>query len=229
MCAHPGVAQDDTDEWGLGIISRVDTPIKSEIIDFPVGSTKVYDEPEGSCVGEITKDEEYSPHYYNVFLVPGIKSDSSAVKREDLREVTYEGTCLKYYEVEDGYVKVLQYTFDDGVWIAIDDLKEDGFAPLSWTDYLLKKKSGFFPRKGYTLKLKENPSSGSKTIIEMQGDAFLIDFTGKYDGGWFEVQVSRFSQYYLSVNEEIPQLYFGWILVLDDRAHPVVWYYTRGC
>lgn len=229
ICASPAIAQDDIDEWGLGIISRFDMPNLSEIIDFPVGSTEVYDKNNGNHIGKIIKEKQYTRHYYNVFLVIGINGDSTAVKREDLREVTYEGTCLKYYEVKDGYVNVLRDTFDKGVWIDIEDLKKNGFAPLSWTDFLLKKKSGFFPLRGLTINLKENPSSESKTIVEMHGDVFLIEFTGEHKGGWFEVRVLRYSQHPLIADEENPAAYHGWILALDDQVHPQVWYYTRGC
>lgn len=227
LLGSSSIAQTEINEWGLGIISSIITPNKSEIINFPIGSLKVFDNPNGNQIGTIIKDKEYDPYYYNVLLNLNTNSDNIKVKREDLREVTYEGTCLKYYDNKDGFLKILIYTHENGVWINSIKLKFNDFEPIHWQEFLVEKGKGFIPYQDRKIKLQEKPSLKSNTILEIQGRGYRIDLIGRQNGDWFEVTVNEYD-----LSDEFKKntigTYTGWMQIVDDEKHPVIWYYTRG-
>jgi len=224
-------AQDKIDEWGIGIISQTDFANKAETVNFPIGNTRIYDQPNGNICGIISKQaihQDQYPNYYSLCLKINNK-DSIIMNRSDLREITYEGGCLKYYEERDGFVRVLKYTYTDEVWIQVDSLQNKEFTPLTWKEFLLKKMTYFVPPRNQTIVLKISPDSSSETIIEMDSNRFLINLTGEHKDNWFKVNIKEYSRYFLEVSSETPKLYQGWIQAIDDQGHPLIWYYTRGC
>lgn len=222
-------AQNNIDEWGLGIISNYNNANKSEIINFPIATLNIYDKPSGNAIGKISKDEEYAHHYYNVEVKLHNAKNVLKVIKDDLREISYEGTCLKFYKVKENYIQILIHSLPNGVWIKIEDLHNFKFYPVSWKEFLLSKKTGFFPKREGGINLRESPSLSSKVIVEMHGDLYNIDLTGKNIHNWFEVKVLKYDQHPCTGKYKILKELTGWIKTIDKKNHPKIWFYTRGC
>jgi len=229
FCGDISSAQDNIDEWGIGIISRTDFANKSETVNFPPGDNFIYDKPNGRVIGFINKSTEYRDPIFEAIHLEFNGNKNQKMNRADFKEINYEGGCLKYYEERDGFVRVLKYTYNSEVWISIDSLNAKGYMPLSWPEFMFKQKTFFVLPKNEIIMLKLSPDTNSQTITKLDSDRFHITITGEHKNNWFKVTVKEYSQYYLEVQSETPLIYEGWLQAIDNNGHPIIWYYTRGC
>lgn len=112
------------------------------------------------------------------FLVAG------TFRPTEQRRIHYEHTFLLYVAERNGFIKILPETFGGGVWIAVEDLKRQGFSPESWQSYLHKEYSAFhlLPPDRFALNLRTEATADSDKLVPLRGDAFDIRLSGSFEG-----------------------------------------------
>ena len=213
--------------WGIGIISSIHGN-RSQTTNFPDTLIPVFGFPKGNQIGFIGKDT--SDPYSNplLFLVISANQRKMTVSWVDLKEINYEGSCLKYYEQIDDYVNVLYHTLKRGVWIKISDLRDNGYYPQDWMNFLLDQRRAYFPNVEGGLNLRKNPNIKDKPIIVLHRVPGWILLTGKVEGLWAEVEFVQYaSGDPFALNSKIANKWKGWIKAIDDKGFPNIWFYTR--
>ncbi len=216
-------------KWGIGIVSRIGNRNRSAQMNYPETPVSVYNSPRGHKIGSLIERESSHP-YYKLFLYKFKDQTKTIVKTDDLREINYEGTCLKYYKLVDGYANVLLRAHEGGVWLSVDEIKDKGYYPQNWMDFLLSKKHIYYPFIKDSLDIKLEPSIDSETVARIKGDLYKVTFTGKTQGKWAEVLVIKYDNHFCSGEKQtIIGKWKGWLQPLNKKGYPNIWFYTRGC
>jgi len=223
-------------QWGIGIIQ--DTKEEhSETLDFPRDTVAMYDSS-GKKVGFLYEDPagKSDPNLY--WWLRGrlfADSNSFAVQGEDVREVTYEGTCLKYYERKQQYVRVLAYTFkNQPLWLNIEELQHQGYEIEDWKSFISRSPQDreWFRMQDEpsSLLLRDVPSTKGRVLFAMKGFNHIILSLGEWKGSWLRVHVLQYSVADCAPDpSNLIKEYRGWIRALDPKGFPRIWFPTRGC
>ncbi|MEI6764231.1 MAG: hypothetical protein WCM76_01240 [Bacteroidota bacterium] len=213
--------------WGSGIIIP-EKGIQTMHINMPLASFGLFDTPGGKKAGTI-----FMKNSVNVVYSLEQKMIVCRVKDEDLAEVAAAGWCLKYYGEQGDFVKILVQSTGIGLWISKTELNYLHLKPETWLDFMLAKKTGFYPNIDIGLNLRLEPDAGSKKIVLMKGDHYLIDLDGETDGAWAKATVKKYStrpcKAASSDNLSAQETLHGWIKIVDDKGFPNIWFYPRGC
>lgn len=96
--------------------------------------------------------------------------------------------------------------------------------------FLLTGGHTLFPESlNIKMNLRAKPEASSELLAQLSDDRFFITPSGKSHGLWVEVKVVQYEDAYCSGNDTIVGNWTGWVKLLDDKGHPNLWYYTRGC
>jgi hypothetical protein len=213
--------------WGSGIIIP-EKGIQPMHINMPLASFELFDTPGGEKAGAI-----FMKNSVNIVYSLERKMIVCRVKNEDLIEVVAAGWCLKYYEEQGDFIKILVQSTDNGMWISKTELNYLHMKPETWLNFMLAKKTGFYPNIDIGLNLRQEPDAGSKKIVLMKGDHYLIDLDGETEGAWAKATVKKYNtrpcKSISTDNLNVLETYHGWLKIVDDKGFPNIWFYTRGC
>jgi hypothetical protein len=207
---------DNKDIWGIGIISN-SIRNKSESINFPDTVINVYDIPNGLIIGKIIKQKNGG--YYNIQLELKDSNEKFQITIQDLIEIYYEGTCLKYYEKKNNFIQCLLNLRNGGVWISIDDLTKNGFSPIDWTTFLLATKTTYFSILSKGDLVFDEMGNVIDTLKIVKNYVRLIN---KADNGYVKVKIFSSEK----TDDNISKT--GWIKIIDEKGHPTIFFGTRG-
>lgn len=213
--------------WGIGIISHRERNMAESLnmAELPISA---YDSPQGRQIGIIIRDPTSISYPHFGFYLRLNDDEQVGIARSDYREIKYEGSCLKYYEAKQKFVKVLLHSYKNGVWVNEADLGD--FYAQNWSTFLLKKKETFFRLQDTPLKIYKTPAVNSPIVTSVQGTKYYIRLTENVNGNWAQVVIEEFDQPYCSSNEQnLIKNWKGWISLLSDRGNPRIWFFTRGC
>lgn len=215
--------------WGLGILVPLNDEIHSGKTNFTDSALKLYESPGKEEIGFIRKEAmEKTSGIINERIYIEYPDSTAEIPHTYLREVTYEGTCLKYYETENGYIRISPDK-SHPLWIDESELEQAGYKKRSWYAHLKMLNTNFFPLPMGGINLRAEPSSGSQRQITIKEDRFLIKLTGNQEQKWFEVEIEEYEQHPCSGEKKLIQVWKGWIKAINDDEIPNLWYYTRGC
>jgi hypothetical protein len=218
---NPGQSDKNNDDnWGIGIISNMKLN-ESEIINFPSHDIYVYNKPNGIKIGKILKIN--SDEYYKIYFDDFVNKKRLRVSLDDLVEINYEGTCLKYYEKTDNYIKCLNNLIDGGVWINTKDLKIYGFSDLDWRNFLIQTDRCYFPINNNGLLIFD---SDGNVIDTLKKNLNVLKLINAYQNGLVKVNIYNLDECG-SCGEKLIKT--GWMKIIDDNGSPLIYFYTRGC
>lgn len=213
--------ENNKDLWGQGILSRIKYNF-AEMINLPDSSLNIYKKPNGQKFGELQRNS-HEQAYYNVYLSFTTNRKDIKVDIRDLIEINYEGTCLKYYDKQDGYVQCLINNYVGGIWIKIEELEKLGFKPTDWLTFLTGIEKCFFPLKATTMALY---NADGLCIDSLTRGEHVIKLTKESKNEYQQVVLERPNECGGCSGNQIGS---GYIKAIDDNGHPRIWYYTRGC
>ncbi|NQY08407.1 MAG: hypothetical protein HRT71_02700 [Flavobacteriales bacterium] len=217
--------------WGVGIISNKSGNGTAKV-NFPAGGIKVYSSAGGQVVGDIKYKGgdigKFDIYHQFELIKQGSKIEFNVY---DLKEISFEGECLKYYKVSAGYVQVLTSTINNGVWLKISDLEETGFFTQPWLHFLQNRGVIFFPIKKDVngLKLMQENVEPSTIMDNMIGKKYKIRLTGANKGNWLEVTLKEYDKNPCDKSSVFVKNQKGWVKALNDKGEPNIWFNTRGC
>ena len=228
-------SQSDTSEflnWCAGIV-RDTGGYHAEIINFPKQELHLYDK-DGKSIGVLfsapASSNMINPYWW---LRAYLNNNSTTYTnfRNDCIEVTYEGVCLKYYERNQQFIRVLHNVIPDPpVYLKISDIERLGYEIVDWKEFIGISRKGWrrFDHHGPPLTLRESPSLISKPILSFHGNLYVIEIIGPWKGSWVYVEIMQYSKFDMILNErDIQHRYRGWIKALDERGFPNIWFTTR--
>lgn len=225
FCCRTSSAQSTV--WGAGIVIP-EKGISELAINMPYTSFELLDSPGGKKAGTI-----FMKNSLNLVYSLNSKMIVCRVSADDITEVAAHGYCLKYYQAQGDFIKVLQASTGTGLWLSRTELKYLHLAPQDWFSFLVTRKSGFHPVVDIGLNLRQEPDAAGKKIVLMKGDRYMIDLDGQTDGLWAKVTVKRFASRPCASSDPagltpLEQL-SGWIKIVDDKGFPNIWFYPHGC
>lgn len=121
----------------------------------------------------------------------------------------YKASSIKYYQIENGFVRVLANSVEGGVWVKLKHRFERngssasiGLIPVEWTPASVGTPSNWGHRglepwrtSGYDgFHLREQPSFKSKIVLKLDKSQHIIKYgTGQIHEKWAEVVVEEIS------------------------------------
>ena len=214
-------SENNKDLWGQGVLSRIKNNL-AERINLPDSSINIYKKPNGKKYGELKRNSGENT-YYNVYLSFTTNQADIKVDIRDLIEIHYEGTCLKYYDKQDGYILCLINNYVGGIWIKIEELEKLGFRPMNWLTFLTSIDRCFYPLKATTMALY---NADGLFIDSLTRGKQVIKLTKESKNEYQQVVLQRPNECGGCSGNQIGS---GYIKAIDENGHPLIWYYTRGC
>lgn len=204
--------------WGEGFFTRLSGNY-SEQLNF-VDTIKAYNSPDGDPIGLIIRNTN-NDGYYNVFLQ--IDHKAFAIKRDDVVEINYEGTCVKYYKnVNDFYLCLINNDIG-GVWIKKYDLINNGFKPIDWSHFIPTVKSRFHALHKTMVPLYD---SNGVIIDTLYSTGKEVKLTGEKCGDLYKVDIHNPDDCAGGDGQKVGE---AWVKIVDSIGKPIIFYYTRGC
>ena len=178
--------------------------------------------------GVLSVEEDYEEGFGYIVLLSNGNRTQIDLHDEVFKEVAYEEFALKYTDIKDDFLKVLESHGD--YWISIHDLEKAGFTNLSWINFLIQKKFSYYANKP-GLRLRESPNTDSRILSTIKGQSTIIEVTGEISGNWAKVKIFRLKKDSCPIEENIDYVYVqeGWIKIVNDDGYPNVYFYPRGC
>ena len=206
------------DSWGKGFFTDLSID-KSGILNF-CDSITIFDNPNGDSIGLIVKNSN-AAEYYIYFLQ--INGKTSAITRKDIIEVTYEGTCVKYYASKNGYYLCNVNNELGGVWIKEADLEKVGFKPIDWKQFLTQKKKRLHALHETIVPMYDSDYTIIDTLFSTGKE---VKLTGKNQNDLYKVNIFNPTECVGGDGKKVGE---AWIEIVDSLGKPIVFYYTRGC
>lgn len=219
-------------QFGL-ILPEIDTAtltINSWLL-IPEEGFNIYDAPGGNITGVLTRQTEM---YESLLLKYADKNKPvSLVELVNAEEVGSEEFALRYFERRDGFLRILSK--EDNYWVRETELERQGFETVDYLNFFLQNSIAYH---GYYanepgLNLHEYPTENSSIIKTIQGDLLMITPQDEFVGNWMKVIVVE--SYENPCNTDVPyeenmvNVYHGWIKMVNDNGERNVWWYPRGC
>lgn len=217
------IAQESSFEaWGIGIVTgpfvQENLPINTVL--EALSGLIIFDAPDGIPIGKLTGADG---------LQMSCNAQVIEVDSKDLREYTYGLSGLIYFEEKQGYLRMFNHSYSGGVWVRRSELTQHDWKSLTWMDFLMAGNTLFPESLNINMNLRAKPEAASQLLVKLSDDRFFITPTGKSQGLWAEVKVVQYEEPYCSGNDKVIGNWTGWVKLLDDKGHPNLWYYTRGC
>jgi hypothetical protein len=211
---------------GIGILAP-EKGINSMYYNFPLAEIILYNTPDGANAGIIIKKNSL-----NIIYKLNDQPLAFRVNEKDIAEIEFAGFCLKYFEQQGNFVKVLVNSTIKGYWISLAELQYLRYKSISWMDVFSFKKKFFYSQVDVGVNLRSEPDQKSRKIMLLKGNHYAIMLTGEIDGLWAEVIVGHYSKPPCEQNDQggkPTEEWNGWIKVIDDAGYPNIWFYPRGC
>lgn len=223
FCIQGILAQETSFEaWGIGItmgsFDQENIPTDSLLEDLT--GLIVFDTPNGIPIGKLVGVEG---------LQMSCNAQMIQIDQRDFREYTYGVSGLTYFEEKEGYLRMFTHSYAGGVWVRQSELAYQEWNKQTWMEFLLTGHTLFPESLKVKMNLRAKPEAGATLLTTLSDDRFFITATGKSQGLWAEVKVVQYEEAYCSGNDTILNTWTGWVKLLDDKGHPNLWYYTRGC
>jgi len=219
--------QENYAKFGIGYLVA-EQGLQEFSINFPNASFDLFVTPNGKKAGTI-----YKKDFINLMYQFNTGASAFRVKNEDLAEFTGKTFCLKYFEKQDGFLKILVNSTGKGYWISEKELKYLRIISISWLEYFIQQKGDFYPAIEIGLNLREKPKAESKKIALLKGDYFVIRLNGNTEGFWAEAEVKKFATRPCKSADPAtlkPEAIMnGWVKILDDSGAPNIWFHVKGC
>lgn len=190
---------------------------------IPTSGLKVYEQPNGSAIGELTlgapdnNNERYSANIK-------IKGDQRKFSYKNLEMVGYEIMAMKFKNTSSNYVQL-----NNGYWLSVEELTSKQLKLTSWVEYIIEKDTEWYANDP-GLNLRELPSTDSNVLATLKGDLWGISPTEEIEGNWCKVTVTHYRQHPCSGNDNLViSTLTGWIKLISDEQTPNVWNYGKGC
>ncbi|MEM7368626.1 MAG: hypothetical protein AAF587_08470 [Bacteroidota bacterium] len=211
------------ENWGIGLIFDPNQDVEGHVgaIAETLSGLVLFDDVDGAPIGKILGTEGIQ-----------LSCEKQVIQTDpkDLREYGYEINGLMYWEERSGYFRILNHTFPEGIWIRKSELIHYQWKTQSWMDFICQNSLYLYPeRLGISMNLRAGPRASAALLVTMHDDHFQIHPTGKTNGLWAEVKVDKYSGAYCSGETDLEKSWTGWVKLLDDKGHPNLWTYTRGC
>lgn len=212
-------------EWGKGLIFSNEMLDHKMTIDDLVG-LPIYHQPNGYKIGSIV--QAYEP---GVIAASVEGSDPVEINRKDRQEFSYEVSSLIWFEEQEGFIRFGLNSGKQTYWLKTSEVEEKGLRVLAWVTLATELKRTMFPeRLGIRMNLRSQPNTKGKVLAVLTNDQFFVTPTGKSQGMWLEVKVVKHKEAYCEGSgEDVIDSWTGWIKFVDDKGHPNMWFYSRGC
>lgn len=208
--------------WGIGVVmgsfDQENIPTDSLLEDL--AGLIVFDAPDGIPIGKLMGMEG---------LHMSCNGKVMEVDPRDFREYTYGVSGLTFFEEKQGYLRMFNHSYLGGIWVRQSELAYQEWAWETWMDFLLTGHTLFPESLNIKMNLRVKPEAGAQLLANLSDDRFCITPTGKSQGLWAEVKVAQYEEAYCSGNDKVIGNWTGWVKLLDDKGHPNLWFYTRGC
>lgn len=146
----------------------------------------------------------------------------------DYRTISYDGSRVIYSQIDDEFVKILDNTCQSNVWVKVSDLRAAGFYPQSWQDHLTTYKTEYFAIENNKLMLWGSHKKERSLLTKIEDRTFAIRLTGEIEDGYCKAIVIKYDSELKHERKEIKR-WMGWLKVINDKGHPLIWYYPMGC
>ncbi len=227
MFVYQGTAQEGPYlSSGIGVICP-EKGINTRTLNFPQAPIELLDAAGGKKVGFIIKKNSL-----NIMYQLDGNGFPYRVADKDLAEMTPLGYCLKIFQREGDFVKVLVNSTGRGYWISLKELGYLRFNSICWIDWMKTQKVIFAPMVDVGINLRVSADAESRKIALLKGPLYGIVLTGNTEGSWAEATVSRYSTNPCKSSGLTPkaiETQSGWLKVIDDGGMPNIWYFPRGC
>ena len=214
-------------KFGLGYLVA-EKGLQEFSINFPNASFDLFVAPNGKKAGTI-----YKKDFINIMYQVNNGTSAFRVKNEDMVEFPDKTYCLKYFEQQNGFLKILVNSTGKGYWISEKELKYLRIISISWIEYFVKQKGNYYPAIEIGLNLREKPKTESKKIALLKGDYFIIRLNGNIEGFWAEAEVKKYAMRPCkSANPaslKPDAVMNGWVKILDDSGVPNIWFHVNEC
>lgn len=246
VCLFSSAAGNPVPPAGVGAVAE--NKFRSEGVYFPrkdldlyvLSGTEKYVKS-GYLIGYSEYDQEdFDQVKKGQLCVKNTSKGSKKISEADFAELSYEGKYLIYYEIRNGFIKILKrtdsanpgkdpYDQKNGFYLKISDLNQTEFKPRGWME-ILQDQTLLFNAVKEGLNLRKGPNAETEKIMKMTGENFTIVPSGKTKGQWMSVKVQkRKGNFCEDDSGAILKEYQGWIKAVDDSGKPNVWFFSRGC
>ncbi len=217
----------------LDISIDINTDINTNWDGFHDSNLLLLDQPNGNIIGEI----HLSGYGYSPSLeFPSLKIANALVNRSEIWS-SYKANTIKYYEITDGYARVLANTVDGGAWLKLKHFfpSKNLTVKLIYKPWSARLKNSLWRISGYhNYRLREKPSKKGKILVYLNENRHIVSHgTGNVQGHWSEVVVLEVMPFrvsdlndpcHTSLSEIKDHLtgnqWKGWLKVLGDNGEP---------
>lgn len=184
------------------------------------------DSPNGKKFGTLHIQLAGHDVYVSTLTIDGqkIKLSETDIEMEGSKTMKQ---YLKYWEQTNGFVRVLEDSYDKDIWIDLVNNPGLTWQPLTYAESITRcDKWTIEGYHGY--RLKKAPSLSSDIIIILDKDKHIIkSFTKKIKGSWaeaiiYETTEPMFGMYFDKDLDEkwTGNKWTGWIMILDQHGMP---------
>lgn len=135
---------------------------------------------------------------------------------------------LTFKSQRDGFVQT-----QSGLWIAISQISESGFKLVNWMDFYTSGNKLLEPLPEKKLVLRESPYLDSKIILDVDSYYFFISLDSETEGHFAQAKIYQVQVHPCSDGElhgdNVLQVYYGWIQVIDEEGQPMLSHSPGGC
>lgn len=227
VCLKSAIAQEGPYlSSGIGILAP-GRGISSFYLNFPLAEIGLFDVPGGAKIGSLVKKNSI-----NLMCKLASTQLTFRINNKDIVEIELAGYCLKYFEIDGSFAKVLVNSTGKGLWVSLSELQYLRYSAKPWLELMSEKKTFFYNMVDVGINLRKDPNQKSNKIILIKGNQYAITLTGKTEGLWAEATVGKYSQAPckdLTATYKSTEEWKGWIKVIDDAGYPNIWFYPEGC
>ena len=190
---------------------------------IPSSGLKVYEQPNGKAVGELTLGTaDKNNEVYDASIQ--LKDRKINFGYPNMEMVGYEIMAMTFKDAQSNFVKL-----QNGYWLDINEITSKKLKLTSWMEYIINKDTEWYANDP-GLNLREYPSADSKILATLKGDLWGIKPSNEIKGNWCKVSVTHYRIHPCSGEDNlIIKTFTGWIKLISDEETPNVWHYGKGC
>ena len=227
-----------------GFIEPIDKSLfpTSNTICLPEDGVLFFDRPNGSYAGRISHQ---LPPYIQV--PPGQSADLYATIqwrgiRPTLMDLSYffetSDDCyfLRFDRIDSGFVRILNDPYE--AWVSMDHLQQSGFKRTSWMDFYGVAERMIAVLPGEMVPLRASPYGDSEILVSLDDEHFTIrvipfDDNICCEGRFCLVEVIHYKENPCRngdySEENMIQIYRGWLPITDENGVLRVMHHSGGC
>lgn len=207
------------------------------ILLLPKTGFVLYDAPNGNYAGKIALG--FPPNAPGTMAPTSIDSNFASyfapfnsrpvyVSIEGYFETSDDCFHLTFKAQRDGFVQI-----KSGLWIAVSQIMESGFKLVNWMDFYTSGNKLLEPLPEKKLVLRESPYLDAKIILDVDNYYYFISLDPETEGYFAQAKVYQVHAHPCNdgalEGDNVLQIYYGWIQIIDDEGQPMISHSPGGC